>query len=426
MIKRVMRFAQSHFILPLRLTDRHDTLEKQLHLLIRHYNAALPQLLLMIFVLYFALNNSKNDSFMQLWCGCEALITLVIFLHAKRYLGNTHRHQLSVTRRAAFWSIAWRAVDALVWSCLPWFALGTSSMAGDVLIYAVIAGMAGGAVSTLSPVLPALVAYVAPMLGLVAIKSWLMNDPAYQALAVMCVLYGFTLIVQAANNSHAIREHIEIGFELEKSHQKLRAIEHQQTIADERQRMVQDMHDGLGSSLVSALRVVEHGKLNETEVAQVLKTCIDDLKLAIDSMESVDADLLLLLATLRFRLEPRLKVAGVKLHWQVQAVPALTWLDQRNALHILRILQEAFTNIIKHTHATEICVATHTDTQHTQIIVSDNGAGFSLAEARQRTGKGLSNQQRRAEAIGASVSWDSAHTGTAFTLRVPISKKIGA
>ncbi|MEK7811797.1 MAG: ATP-binding protein, partial [Pseudomonadota bacterium] len=103
-------------------------------------------------------------------------------------------------------------------------------------------------------------------------------------------------------------------------------------------------------------------------------------------------------------------------------VPALAWLDQRNALHILRILQEAFTNIIKHTHATEICVATHTDAQHTQVIVSDNGAGFNLAEVRQKAGKGLSNQQRRAEAIGASVSWDSAHTGTAFTLRMPITK----
>src|SRR5450830_1864564 len=121
---------------------------------------------------------------------------------------------------------------------------------------------------------------------------------------------------------------------------------------------MQDMHDGLGSSLISALRVVEHGKMSDAEVAQVLKGCIDDLKLPIDSMEPVEADLLLLLATLRFRLAPRVESAGIRLLWKVETVPALDWIDPRNALHILRILHAAFTNIIKHTHATEIRVAT--------------------------------------------------------------------
>src|SRR5450830_1817985 len=120
---------------------------------------------------------------------------------------------------------------------------------------------------------------------------------------------------------------------------------------------MQDMHDGLGSSLISALRVVEHGKMSDAEVAQVLRGCIDDLKLAIDSMEVVEADLLLLLATLRFRLAPRLDSVGIRLHWEVQDLPALNWLTPGNSLHILRILQEAFANIIKHAQATEISVA---------------------------------------------------------------------
>ncbi|MFA6016418.1 MAG: sensor histidine kinase [Gallionellaceae bacterium] len=210
--------------------------------------------------------------------------------------------------------------------------------------------------------------------------------------------------------------------ELAEIHERLREIGHRQTLSQERQRLVQDMHDGLGSSLVSALRVVEHGRMGEAEVAQVLKGCIDDLKLAIDSMEPVDADLLLLLATLRFRLGPRLISTGITLLWQVENVPPLDWLDPKNALHILRILQEAFTNIIKHTHATEIRVATGVESDYVMVKVTDNGQGFAVQSALKSGGKGLSNQMRRAEAIGAEIKWVSNNTGTSVTLRLPIKK----
>ncbi len=219
-----------------------------------------------------------------------------------------------------------------------------------------------------------------------------------------------------------ITEHHEREAELAASHERLREIERHQTLSQERQRLMQDMHDGLGSSLVSALRVVERGKMDEADIAQVLKGCIDDLKLAIDSMEPVEADLLLLLATLRFRLEPRLENTGIGLLWQVENVPALDWLDPKSSLHILRILQEAFTNIIKHTQATEIRVATGVEDDYVWVTITDNGQGFLVEHELKSGGKGLSNQMRRAESIGAEVSWDSSGAGTCFTLRLPVKR----
>jgi signal transduction histidine kinase len=206
--------------------------------------------------------------------------------------------------------------------------------------------------------------------------------------------------------------------ELDASHQKLREIERREVLLQERQRLMQDMHDGLGSSLVSALRVVEHSRIDASEIAQLLKGCIDDLKLTIDSMEPVETDLLLLLGTLRFRLQPRLEATNIRLRWDVRDVPPLAWLDQRHSLHILRILQEAFTNVIKHAGASEIQVTTEARDGYVRVGILDNGRGFDVAEV--TPGRGLGNQARRAEVIGGRIELASGPAGTVLTLLLPI------
>lgn len=206
--------------------------------------------------------------------------------------------------------------------------------------------------------------------------------------------------------------------ELVASHERVRDIEQRELLLHERQRLTEDMHDGLGSSLLGALRMVERGQLDEAELKQILQGCIDDLKLTIDSMEPVETDLLLLLGTLRFRLEPRLQSTGIKLNWNVRDVPPVFWLDHRYALHILRVVQEAFTNIIKHANATEATVSTGVVDGDIVISVADNGRGFDTAAP--RTGRGLANQTRRASAMRARLTVESGPEGTKLTLLLPI------
>lgn len=242
---------------------------------------------------------------------------------------------------------------------------------------------------------------------------------------LICMHIMFRRYLQANESVRQLNESLTFRLqeredELELSHQRLREIENRQILSRERQRLMQDMHDGMGSSLLVALLSAEKGELDSSMLAEVLKTCIDDLKLTIDSMEPVEADLLLLLATLRFRLTPRLESAGIALRWDIENVPALDWLDPRNALHILRILQEAFSNIIKHTRATEIRVATACDDEHVRVIVSDNGQGFSVQPVTAGKGKGLSNQLNRANSIGAKIHIESGDNGTQLTLVMPI------
>src|SRR5450830_230412 len=217
--------------------------------------------------------------------------------------------------------------------------------------------------------------------------------------------------------------------ELEISHRLLREAALRQTISEERQRLMQDMHDGLGSSLISAIRSVEHGGVSDAKVSQILKDCLDDLKLTIDSMEPVEADLLLLLATLRFRLEPRFEGSNITLIWDVQELPTLVWLEPSSALHILRIVQESIANILRHTRADRIRVSTARDEDGggVSVTIEDNGQGFDIGKALDSAaGRGLHNQQRRAKAVDGRVSWSSDAGGTRFTLWLPLVRKIAA
>jgi signal transduction histidine kinase len=229
---------------------------------------------------------------------------------------------------------------------------------------------------------------------------------------------------EAVRDANAILQHrlAERERELDDSYRRLREIELRQTLSDERQRLMQDMHDGMGSSLVSALMVVESGRAEGPMLVDVLRNCIDDLRLTIDSMEPIQEDLLLLLATLRFRIGQRLEHAGITLHWHVSQLPPVPWLDPRSSLHVLRILQEALTNIIKHAHATEVVLSTDVDDNDILIHLSDNGVGFTPEAERIGAGKGIANQLRRAKAIGAGLTWRADVAGTRLTMRLPIRR----
>ncbi|MES2974453.1 MAG: ATP-binding protein [Pseudomonadota bacterium] len=267
------------------------------------------------------------------------------------------------------------------------------------------------------------------------LQNYLIGVDGYYLLPYTCIgTFAIFMVVMYRRYIGAIDqvEKLNMGLEqrlsereaeLTLSHNRLREVEQREMLSQERQRLMQDMHDGLGSSLMSALKVVERGRLGEVQVAQVLRECIDDLKLAIDSLEPVEADLLLLLATLRFRLGPRLESTGIALRWEVRDVPTLDWLDPRSALHILRILQEVFTNVIKHTQAGEIRVATSFEGDAVLVSVQDDGQGFDAdAALKGGNGKGLHNLLRRSEAIGARVSWEPAARGTLFRLWLPLRR----
>lgn len=212
---------------------------------------------------------------------------------------------------------------------------------------------------------------------------------------------------------------------LQAQNAQLREVERQQALLLERQRIMADMHDGLGSSLLSALVAMEQGSMSHEQCVEVLRECVDDLRLVIDSLEPVGHDLVSLLATMRYRLGKRLQTGGLKLDWDVQDLPPLAWLEPPDALHVLRLMQEALNNVLKHAGASRVRMVTRHHGSYVEIRVEDDGAGFDLQSIQH--GRGLKSQIKRAQRLGGKLRIDSSPGhGTRLSLRLPVERKGGA
>lgn len=252
-------------------------------------------------------------------------------------------------------------------------------------------------------------------------------------LATLIVMLSFLYAVQRryvgtveqvkAENSQLQEDLDEQVSVLQAQNAQLREVERQQALLLERQRIMADMHDGLGSSLLSALVAMEQGSMSHEQCVQVLRECVDDLRLVIDSIEPVGHDLVSLLATMRYRLGKRLQTGGLKLEWDVQDLPPLAWLEPPDALHVLRLMQEALNNVLKHANASRVRMVTRHHGSYVEIRVEDDGAGFDLQNIQH--GRGLKSQIKRAQRLGGKLRIDSQPgLGTRLSLRLPVERKV--
>ncbi len=90
-------------------------------------------------------------------------------------------------------------------------------------------------------------------------------------------------------------------------------------------------------------------------------------------------------------------------------------------VQLVRIIQEALTNVRKHAGASKVHVSICHEGSEAVVSVEDDGAGFNALEA-QRKGFGLTSMRERAEEIGGRLEIDShPGTGTRVVARLPIS-----
>jgi two-component system, NarL family, sensor histidine kinase UhpB len=193
-----------------------------------------------------------------------------------------------------------------------------------------------------------------------------------------------------------------------------------ETLVAERQRLMRDMHDGIGGQLMSLLFASRKQPMPQEELTTSLQQVIDELRLIIDSLDTVGETLGTALATFRARIEPRLSAAGIELRWDNSLPDTLDGLGPREVLQIFRIVQEAVTNVIKHANSSTLDIAiakAEGETSSIAITIADAGQGNV---AKPGEGHGIQNMTARAQSIGGSLEIVSGPTGTRLQLLVPV------
>jgi signal transduction histidine kinase len=254
----------------------------------------------------------------------------------------------------------------------------------------------------------------------------------YLTYTVSLVLVVFTVtllsrVTRALTESETLNRELEDrvaakGRELEANYARLQSLERERAISAERERMTTDMHDGIGGQLVHALAVIE-GNANFQPLEPILRGALDDLRLIIDSSDPVDGNLLSVLSNFRARNERRVQQGGLRFQWQVTDLPPLPEFGPHKILQVLRILQEALTNVLKHAGASEVTVQTAVGNGvagHEAVLVDviDNGRGYAQGAA---NGRGLGNMRRRAQQIGGTIEFSSSGAGSRVRLILPLA-----
>jgi signal transduction histidine kinase len=175
--------------------------------------------------------------------------------------------------------------------------------------------------------------------------------------------------------------------------------------AQERERLTRDMHDGMGAQLMTALRGVERGTLSKEQVTQSLQDGLDELRLLMDSSDQ-DQPLLTALANWRGRWDSRLAATGLTLEWDIDDSLEGLELAGDKVVQLMRVLQEAATNVVKHAQATRMAVKVSVvqppaaPQRELHMALADDGIGMPEAQAREGS-RGLKNMRFRAQAMGA-------------------------
>jgi signal transduction histidine kinase len=189
--------------------------------------------------------------------------------------------------------------------------------------------------------------------------------------------------------------------ELAATYAELEAAARDQARTHERERILREMHDGMGSHITSAIRQLQSGQTSSGDLLRTLRDSLDQLKLQIDSIHLPPGDVGALLAAARYRLEPRLASSGIEFEWAVDEVEPVERLGAQGMRQLQFLLFEAISNVLQHAQATVLRFEAGMQGTTVQLRVIDNGKGFDAVKHRPRA------LAERSGAIGARLTVES-------------------
>ena len=207
---------------------------------------------------------------------------------------------------------------------------------------------------------------------------------------------------------------------------------------DERNRLARDLHDGPAQALAAALFGVD---MAIRALDQTPATARDELVAARALIRDALDDVRALMAGLRPRLleERGLVVAlqslaaiplwGTEVIVETRGISADQRLPPETELGLFRVAQEAISNARRHGAATRVQVSLLTRPGSVELLVVDDGCGFSPEPGMQLIGRGegLPGMRERAAVLGGELRIKSAPgAGTQISVSVPLPRALKA
>ena len=196
----------------------------------------------------------------------------------------------------------------------------------------------------------------------------------------------------------------------------------------ERIKLSHDLHDGLGGSLVRALIMVDQNKreVSKQQFLSILRLLRNDLRQVIDSGSSVGVkvpDLPLTWgAPLRHRFIQIFDELDIQSTWSFPE----NWLLKPSSIQCLtlaRVVEEALTNVIKHSKASRVEVTLEQKVEcFLELRIIDNGVGFDVHDVNETGANvGMHSMQVRVNRVGGKLKIYSEPGETKLVVILPIN-----
>jgi signal transduction histidine kinase len=201
----------------------------------------------------------------------------------------------------------------------------------------------------------------------------------------------------------------------------------------ERSRVAFDIHDGPSQSISSALlqlRLLGDAEGEELrEGLRVVEAClletVDDLYNLIEQLRGRALDCTGLVAKVETHVQYYSERTGIPVAVSVDADGEVSALSESAQIAVFRIVQEALTNVARHSEATQATVWLGAANGRIACVIADNGKGFlpdaPRPAATSRSGRGIFGMQERARLLGGECRFSSAPgQGCEVAIDIPI------
>ena len=221
--------------------------------------------------------------------------------------------------------------------------------------------------------------------------------------------------------------------ELEVGYQQRNRLLKDESARMERERIYQDVHDGLGSVLVAAIFRVKSGEFDRASIVSLLQDCIDNMRRIVNGLADETESVQSMLFGYCMQVESFLQVSKIQIHYDISTGPEICLL--RNVqTNLFRCVQEAVSNALKHANCNHLYISLNQTDTHLHLLIRDDGCGFVLKEKLDNTnasqwdpqiraGLGLPGIRNRVRRIGGQLKFESVpNFGTMITIDLPLSQ----